>query len=77
MSDRPALTETRRRVLVAIAALTEAKGYPPTVREIGTATGLRSSSTVHAHLRALVRHEWITHDPALPRTILVKEPPTT
>ncbi len=70
------LSESRRRVLTAIAALTASKGYPPTVREIGKAAGLSSTSTVHAHLQALVRDGWITHDPASPRTILVREAPT-
>ena len=40
-------------------------GVPPTVREICTATGLRSTSTVHAHLKALERLGYITREAGL------------
>lgn len=45
------------------------KGYPPSVREIGTAVGLRSSSTVHAYLDMLEDRGLIKRDPAKPRAI--------
>ena len=44
-------------------------GYPPSVREIGTAVGLASPSTVHMHLKALEELSLIRRDPKKPRTI--------
>ncbi|MBO4852002.1 MAG: transcriptional repressor LexA [Schwartzia sp.] len=52
------------------------KGYPPSVREIGTAVGLSSSSTVHAYLHMLESRGKIHRDPTKPRAIeLVGEKP--
>lgn len=45
------------------------KGYPPSVREIGEAVGLASSSTVHEHLNKLERKGYIRRDPSKPRAI--------
>src|SRR5207244_11565380 len=45
------------------------RGYPPSVREIGTALGLTSSSTVHSHLTALEKKGFIHRDPSKPRAI--------
>ncbi len=45
------------------------KGYPPAVREIGGAVGLRSSSTVHSHLNVLETKGYIRRDPTKPRAI--------
>lgn len=51
------------------------KGYPPSVREICAAVGLRSTSTVHGHLSRLEKKGLIRRDPTKPRTIeLIKEP---
>jgi repressor LexA len=47
--------------------------YPPTVREIGAAVGLSSSSTVHAHLTKLVELGFIERKPNSPRCIVIKE----
>ncbi|HET7629152.1 MAG TPA: transcriptional repressor LexA [Bacillales bacterium] len=47
------------------------KGYPPSVREIGTAVGLASSSTVHGHLDRLEKKGLIRRDPTKPRAIEV------
>lgn len=47
------------------------KGYPPSVREIGQAVGLYSSSTVHGHLRRLEEKGYIRRDPTKPRAIEV------
>src|ERR687893_2348254 len=44
-------------------------GYPPTVREIGKAIGLTSSSTVHAHLANLEKIGLLRRDPTKPRAI--------
>ncbi|AGL01395.1 SOS regulatory protein LexA [Desulfoscipio gibsoniae DSM 7213] len=45
------------------------KGYPPSVREIGQAVGLKSSSTVHSYLRRLESMGLLRRDPAKPRAI--------
>lgn len=47
------------------------KGYPPSVREIGEAVGLNSSSTVHNHLNILEQKGYIRRDPTKPRAIEV------
>lgn len=49
------------------------KGYPPSVREIGEAVGLASSSTVHGHLSRLEKKGFIRRDPTKPRAIEVLE----
>lgn len=45
------------------------KGYPPSVREICTAVGLKSTSTVHGHLERLEKKGYIRRDPTKPRAI--------
>ena len=45
------------------------KGYPPSVREIGEAVGLKSTSTVHGHLERLEKKGYIRRDPTKPRAI--------
>ena len=45
------------------------KGYPPSVREICTAVGLKSTSTVHSHLNKLEKLGYIKRDPSKPRAI--------
>lgn len=47
------------------------KGYPPSVREIGEAVGLSSSSTVHGHLAQLEEKGYLRRDPTKPRAIEV------
>ncbi|WML35000.1 transcriptional repressor LexA [Clostridium sp. OS1-26] len=49
------------------------KGYPPSVREIGAAVGLKSTSTVHGHLERLEKKGLIKRDATKPRTIEVIE----
>jgi repressor LexA len=63
------LTERQRQTLTFIAETVEARGYPPSVREIGGALGLTSSSTVHSHLQALQRKGYLRIDPTKPRAI--------
>src|SRR5438094_834620 len=48
------------------------RGYPPSVREIGQAVGLTSTSTVHAHLGTLQRLGYLRRDPTKPRAIEVR-----
>ena len=66
--DKPA-TERQRRILQAIADFKAERGYPPSVREIGERVGLSSSSTIHAHLKALERRGLISRDPTKPRAL--------
>lgn len=63
------LSTRQRHILEYIIQHTEEKGYPPTVREIGEAVSLSSSSTVHAHLRALENAGAISRDGSLTRAI--------
>ena len=65
------LTERQRQVLEFIDAEVRRRGYPPSVREIGEAVGLSSSSTVHAHLAALQEKGYLRRDPTKPRAIEV------
>jgi repressor LexA len=66
--EKPA-TERQRRILEVIRAFTAEHGYPPSVREIGELVGLSSSSTIHAHLKALERRGLISRDPTKPRAM--------
>jgi repressor LexA len=69
------LTDRQRQVLEFIDEEVRGRGYPPSVREIGGAVGLSSSSTVHAHLAALQDKGYLKRDPTKPRAIeLVYEP---
>ncbi|HWI64018.1 MAG TPA: transcriptional repressor LexA [Symbiobacteriaceae bacterium] len=65
------LTERQRQVLQFIKEEIRAKGYPPSVREIGEAIGLSSSSTVHGHMARLEEKGFIRRDPTKPRAIEV------
>ncbi|MBW3623300.1 MAG: transcriptional repressor LexA [Armatimonadetes bacterium] len=67
------LSARQRRILEYIKQHSDEKGYPPTVREIGEAVGLRSSSTVHGHLKSLEAHGHILRDAALTRAIRMPE----
>ena len=66
------LTGKRREILDFIAAQLRERGYPPSVREIGEAVGLTSSSTVHAHLTTLQKQGFLRRDPTKPRAIEVR-----
>ena len=66
----PAKGESRQiEVLRFIHQQVEEKGYPPTVREIGEAVHLASTSTVHGHLSRLEKKGLIARDPTKPRAI--------
>ncbi len=65
------LTERQQAILSFIRAEIQKRGYPPSVREIGEAVGLSSSSTVHAHLSHLEEMGYIRRDPTKPRAIEV------
>jgi repressor LexA len=72
-----ALTGKRQQILECIAASLRERGYPPSVREIGEAVGLTSSSTVHAHLAVLQREGYLRRDPTKPRAIEVRYDPSS
>ncbi len=67
------LTQRQQQILDFIASEVALKGYPPSVREIGAAVGLSSSSTVHSHLSALERKGHIKRDPSKPRALLLAD----
>jgi repressor LexA len=73
MSD---ITARQQRILDVIATTVKQRGYPPTVREIGEAVGLTSSSSVHAQLTNLERMGLLRKDPTKPRamTLASEEP---
>lgn len=68
---RKKLTERQQQVYDSILSEIHRKGYPPSVREIGQAVGLSSSSTVQSHLAALERKGYIRRDPTKPRALEV------
>ena len=70
-AGRTGLSRRQTEVLELIKETVAARGYPPTVREIGEELGLRSPSTVHSHLSALQRAGAISRDSAKPRAIAV------
>lgn len=72
---RDELTARQRRILSVIREAVNEVGYPPTIREIGHAVGLTSTSSVHSQLAALERKGMIRRDPTKPRAILVSDEP--
>ena len=71
MSDE--LSERQGKILNYIRYVTKVRNYPPSVREIGEAVGLSSSSTVHNHLNQLERRGLIKRDPSKSRTVQLVE----
>ena len=63
------LTKRQKEIFDFIGKYAAKTGYPPTVREIGKAVGLHSSSTVHAHLANLEKIGLLRRDPTKPRAI--------
>jgi repressor LexA len=63
------VSDRQRAILDYLRDFVDQHGYPPTVREIGEAVGLRSPSTVHAHLAQLERAGLLRRDPTKPRAI--------
>jgi repressor LexA len=64
-----ALTPRQRKVLEVIRSWVDRHGYPPSVREIGTAVGLTSTSSVSHQLRALQRKGYLRRDANRPRAV--------
>lgn len=63
------LSKRQQDIMDFIKLEVATKGYPPSVREIGNAVGLASSSTVHGHLERLEKKGLIRRDPTKPRAI--------
>ncbi len=63
------MSKRQQEILDYIVSEVKLKGYPPSVREIGEAVGLASSSTVHGHLDRLEKRGMIRRDPTKPRAI--------
>ena len=70
MSD--SLTTRQREILDCIVEHQNERGYPPSVREIGEAVGLKSPATVKAHLDNLKDAGYLVRDPSKPRAIQVR-----
>ena len=68
------LSKRQQQILDFIKKEVKTKGYPPSVREIGEAVGLASSSTVHGHLARLESKGYIRRDPTKPRAIEILDP---
>jgi repressor LexA len=73
-SEATGLTLRQRKVLEVIRDWVERFGYPPSVREIGDAVGLTSTSSVHHQLRALERKGYLRRDPNRTRAVDVRAP---
>lgn len=65
------ITAKQQAVLDCIKKVSAERGYPPSVREICLAVGLKSTSTVHSHLSSLEAKGFIKRDPSKPRAIEV------
>jgi repressor LexA len=74
---RQPLSNRQRKILETIREAVETRGYPPSVREIGDAVGLRSPSSVHSHLTTLEIGGYLRRDPSRPRAIEVTFDPDT
>src|SRR6187551_3478004 len=71
MVDTGSLTKRQKEIFEYVKTYGREHGYPPTVRDIGKAIGLTSSSTVHAHLANLEKLGLLKRDPTKPRAIEV------
>lgn len=72
--DESGLTQRQRMVLEVIRDSVQRRGYPPSMREIGEAVGLTSTSSVSHQLRTLQRKGFLRRDPNRPRAVEVRVP---
>src|ERR671924_1921650 len=72
-TDMDDLTPRQQRIVEFIRRTVQDRGYPPTVREIGEAVGLTSSSSVHAQLANLERKGLLRKDPTKPRAMTLAD----
>lgn len=63
--------EREQKILAFMRKELRAKGYPPTVREIGAALGIKSTSTVHKDIASLVEQGFLKKDPSKPRALML------
>jgi len=70
------LKDREQKVLDFMKNEIREKGYPPTVREICTALGIKSTSTVHKDIASLEKQGYLRKDPAKPRALMIVEPQT-
>lgn len=70
--SRPALTPRQRLILDTIHAHTRNLGYPPSVREIGAAVGLTSTSSVHHHLQTLEANGYLRRTAGRCRAVVLE-----
>ena len=71
MANLEPLNKRQQMILDYIQDYCKTHGYPPSIRDIGKAVGLKSSSTVHMYLVQLEEKGYIRRDPARPRAIIV------
>lgn len=69
--DTSLLNDRQKAVLAFIRQKINENGYPPSVREIGSALGIPSSSSVHAYLRQLEHLGFLQRDPSKPRAMTI------
>lgn len=69
------LTERQGGIMECISGFMEEHGFSPTVREIQTLTGYRSTSSVHAQLHKLADMGMLSYEPTKPRTIVILRNP--
>ena len=65
------LKEREQKILEYMKSEIRQKGYPPTVREICSALGIKSTSTAHKDIDSLVKQGFIKKDPSKPRALMV------
>lgn len=70
------LKDRERKILTYMKEEIRKKGYPPTVREMCTALGIKSTSTTHKDLENLEEKGYIKKDPAKPRALMIIDPDT-
>ena len=68
------LKEREQRILDYMKEEIRTKGYPPTVREICAALGIKSTPTTHKDIESLVRQGYLVKDPSKPRALMVVDP---
>jgi repressor LexA len=73
-ADGSGLTARQRLILDVIKASVEHRGYPPSIREIGEAVGLLSTSSVAHQLSTLQKKGYLRRDPNRPRAVDVRMP---
>ena len=73
-ADATGLTPRQRRILDVVRGCVEARGYPPSMREIGQSVGLTSSSSVAHQLKVLEHKGFLRRDPHRPRALEVLVP---